>query len=79
MPQPYSMKVLHVEDAKSNEKIYVPAEDATTQSAVFAPEYVDQSQAAIVGAKIGEGYLVYNGDVNQEEGSNKFVMALLGL
>jgi hypothetical protein len=49
-----------------------------TQSNVFPPEYVDQAQAAVVGAKVGNGYLVYIGDVNAE-GSDKIILSLLGL
>jgi len=79
MPLPYSMKVLHVKNARPQEKIYIPVNDAKTQSAVFPPEYVDRSQAAVVGAKIGDGYLVYHGDVNNEEGSNKVIMILCGI
>lgn len=78
-PLPYSMKVLHVKNARPNEKIFVPIPDSTTQSAVFAPSYVDEEQAAVVGAKLGEGFLVYVGDVNGEEGSNKVMLSLCGL
>ncbi len=38
-----------------------------TQSHVFPSEYVNQAQAAVVGAKLGNGYMVYLGDVNAEE------------
>lgn len=78
-PGSYSMKVLHVKGARAHEKIFVPVPQATTQSMVFPPEYVDQAQAAIVGAKIGEGYLVYDGNVNPEEGQNRVVLTLCGL
>jgi hypothetical protein len=43
------------------------------------PEYVNQAQAAVVGAQVGNGYLVYVGDVNAEEGSNNIILSLLGL
>ena len=75
----YSMKVLHVKNARPDEKIFVPVPNAMTQSNVFPPEYVDQAQAAVVGAKVGNGYLVYIGDVNAEEGSDKIILSLLGL
>jgi hypothetical protein len=78
-PGPYSMKVLHVKNAKAQEKIFVPVPGGMTQSAVFPPAYVDQAQAAVVGAKIGEGYLVYDGNVNPEEGQVKVILALCGL
>jgi hypothetical protein len=79
LPAPYSMKALHVKDAQPHEKIFVPVANATTQSHVFPPEYVDQSQAAVVGAKVGNGYLAYIGDVNSEEGSDNIILSLCGL
>lgn len=69
------MKVLHVQGARTEEKVYVPITGTTTQSHVFPAERVDGSQAAVVGAKIGEGYLVYCGDVNAEE-SARVIFAL---
>ncbi|PYH92042.1 hypothetical protein BO71DRAFT_400873 [Aspergillus ellipticus CBS 707.79] len=77
MPATYIMKVLHMKDARPQEKIFVPDTGAKTQSMVFAPAEVDQSQAAVVGAKIGRGDLVYCGDVNGEE-SNALMLALCG-
>lgn len=41
MPDEYSMKVLHVRDARSHEKIFIPTADAQTQSIVFPPADVD--------------------------------------
>lgn len=78
-PGPYSMKTLHVKGARAHEKIFVPVSEAMTQSMVFPPEYVDQTQAAVVGAKIGEGHLFYDGSVNPEDGQNKVVLTLCGL
>jgi hypothetical protein len=78
-PPAYSMKVLHIMDARQEEKIFVPVPEGKTQSLVFPPTFVDQAQAAVVGTKIGDGYLFYTGDVNGEEGSDKVILALLGL
>ncbi|KAL4778154.1 hypothetical protein BJX76DRAFT_366668 [Aspergillus varians] len=77
-PAPYSMKVLHIKNAKPHEKVFVPDQGAQTQSLVFAAESVDHSQAAVTAARLGEGYLVYCGDVNGEVGSNRFMLALCG-
>ncbi|GKZ34531.1 hypothetical protein AbraIFM66950_004807 [Aspergillus brasiliensis] len=79
LPQPYSMKVLHVKDARPQEKLYVPIEDALTESHVFPPTSVDQTQAAVVGARLGRGYLYYCGDVNGEDGSDQLMLSLCGL
>jgi hypothetical protein len=78
-PSAYSMKVLHVKNAGQHEKIFVPVPEGTTQSLVFPPSHVDEAQAAVVGAKIGDGFLVYSGDVNAEQGSDKVILALCGL
>jgi hypothetical protein len=67
-PDPYSTKVLHVKNARAEEKIFVQLLGGTSQSAVFPKAYVDHAQAAVVWAKIGEGYLVYDGNVNRAEG-----------
>jgi hypothetical protein len=79
LPGPYSMKTLHIKDARLDEKIFVPVRNAHTQSHVFPPAPVDPTQAAVTGAKIGNGYVVYCGDVNAEEGSDKVILALCGL
>ncbi|OOQ85617.1 hypothetical protein PEBR_25454 [Penicillium brasilianum] len=79
LPGPYSMKALHIKNARRQEKIFVPIADARTQSHVFPPESVDQSQAAVTGAKIGNGQLIYCGDVNPEAGSDSVILAFCGL
>jgi hypothetical protein len=61
------MKALHVENARSQEKIFVPVEGAVTQS-----------QAAVVKARLGLGHLVYCGDVNGEDESNQLMLVLCG-
>ncbi|PVH74334.1 hypothetical protein DL98DRAFT_658815 [Cadophora sp. DSE1049] len=60
----YSMKGLHVRGTKSQEKLFVPILRGKTQSMVFAPADVSQSQAAFVGTRIGNGFLPYVGDVS---------------
>lgn len=79
LPSAYSMKALHVRGAKPQEKLFVPVPGSKTQSMVFAPADVDQSQAATVGARIGNGFLAYVGDVNGEEESDAVILALCGL
>lgn len=78
-PPPYSMKALHVKNAPDHGRIYAPGWGATTQSHVFAAEEVDEAQAAVVGTKVADGFLVYIGDVNAEQGSDMVVLALCGL
>lgn len=73
-PAPYSMKVHLVKNAQPHEKIFVPEADA-----IFKSQYVDPAQAAVVGAKVGNGYLAYIGDVNRGEGSDNIILSLCGL
>ncbi|PYI04664.1 hypothetical protein BO78DRAFT_167109 [Aspergillus sclerotiicarbonarius CBS 121057] len=77
-PRPYSMKVLHIKNARPNEKIFIPIEGARTESFVFSAEPVDQTQAAVVGAQVGYGYVGYSGDVNQESESDQVILSLCG-
>ncbi|KAL4869741.1 hypothetical protein BDV12DRAFT_167141 [Aspergillus spectabilis] len=79
IPGPYSMKALHIKNAELHEKIFVPVGGAQTQSHVFPADCVDESQAAITGAHVGDGFLVYCGDVNGESGSDQVILTLLGL
>lgn len=77
-PPSFSIKALHVQGARAEEKLYVPVSEARMQSAVFSPERVDESQAAVVGTKMGDGFLAYCGDVNGEVESSRVILALCG-
>ena len=74
----YSMKAVHLKGATSDSKIYVPLEQSRVESRVFPPDPVDQSQSPAVWAKCGNGWLGFIGDVNNEEGSQKLLMVMLG-
>lgn len=79
LPEPYSMKALHVKDARVQERMYIAAEvDSMTENRIFAPEYVDRTQAAVAAANLGQGYLVYCGSVNSERESSRLILALCG-
>lgn len=62
-----------MQDARPHEKIFVPVDNAMTQSYVMP---VDQTQAAVVGSKVGNGHVFYVGDVKLEEGSRKILLGL---
>ncbi|OKP01027.1 hypothetical protein PENSUB_7608 [Penicillium subrubescens] len=70
LPGPYSMKTLHIKNARPHEKIFVPVRNARTQSHVLPPTPVDPTQAR---------YVAYCGDANAEEGSDKVILSLCGL
>ncbi|KAL0954417.1 hypothetical protein HGRIS_003403 [Hohenbuehelia grisea] len=79
LPSTYSMKAVHVKGVSAEDQLYAPAAGAMTQSHVFAPMLADQRQAAAAATKMGEGILVYIGDVNGEEETEQLVLALCGL
>ncbi|KDQ08531.1 hypothetical protein BOTBODRAFT_191674 [Botryobasidium botryosum FD-172 SS1] len=80
LEQSYSMKALHLKGMRPEDMVYGPTEQSITQSLVFAPEQItDFQEAPVVFAKVGKGYLGYNGDVNAEEGSTKVILAMMGL
>ena len=78
-PAQYMMKVLHVKNAEPHEKLFVPSPDVVIESVDFSPGYLDQTQAAVVGTRVGDGYIVYAGDVNPGEESSDVILRLCGL
>lgn len=74
----YSMKTLHLKHVPADARVYVPEASSWTQSAVFPAAAVDLSQSPAAFAKCGRGYVGYIGDVNNEVGSQKLLMAMLG-
>lgn len=73
----YSMKTLHLQHVTPAARIYVPEASSRIQSMVFAPAEVDLQQCPAVFSPYGKGYLGYIGDVNNEEGSQKLLAAML--
>lgn len=73
----YSQKALHLNHVPFNCRIYGPTSDSRTQSRVFPPMAVNHSQSSAVLGTCGKGYVGYVGDVNNEEGSQILLMALI--
>ncbi|GKZ25193.1 hypothetical protein AbraIFM66951_001108 [Aspergillus brasiliensis] len=79
LPTPYKMQALLIKNARPKEKIYVPVELAMTESPVgSAPKLIDQTLAAVLGAKVGDGYLAYCGDIDPNENLNQLILSLCG-
>lgn len=78
LPREYSMKALHLANAPVGSRVYVPLEQSRTESRVFPPDAVDNSQTPAAFHKYGSGWLGYIGDVNNEVGSQALLMAMLG-
>lgn len=78
LEESYSMKTLHLKNVPADARVYIPEASSRTQSAVFPAAAVDLHQCPAAFAKCGRGYVGYIGDVNNEEGSQKLLMAMLG-
>lgn len=78
LEESYSMKTLHLKHVPAEARVYIPEASSRTQSAVFPAEVVDLQQCPAAFAKCGRGYVGYIGDVNNEVGSQKLLMAMLG-
>lgn len=78
LEESYSMKTLHLKHVPADTRVYVPEASSRTQSAVFPAAAVDLQQCPAAFAKCGRGYVGYIGDVNNELGSQKLLMAMLG-
>ncbi|CZT04073.1 hypothetical protein WAI453_011115 [Rhynchosporium graminicola] len=80
LPSPYTMSVLHMRRAKPDDRMFLQAPDpeAETEDTLF-PTGPHKGQAAVVGAKVKYGFLVYIGDINGQTGTKKLILALIGL
>ncbi|KAL8911603.1 MAG: hypothetical protein Q9171_003268 [Xanthocarpia ochracea] len=74
----YSMKANHLKNVTERWRVYVPLEQSQSQSAVFPPSAMDQGQTPAAFHKYGEGWLGFIGDVNNEQGTQALLMAMLG-
>jgi hypothetical protein len=63
--KPYTMKALLIKNALPREKIVVPVESS--------------AEVAVAGAKVGEGFVIYAGDVEPGENSDTVILSLCGL
>ncbi|KAH8589357.1 hypothetical protein B0O99DRAFT_337419 [Bisporella sp. PMI_857] len=81
LPAEYSMKAVHVRNARPSEKIYVRAKppDEDEDLLISLDMHVGYCQAAIVGTKVGSGFLVYHGDVNPGLEFDRVITALCGV
>lgn len=74
----YSAKALHLKDVPVASRVYVPLEQSRIESRVFAPQAVDNSQTPAAYHKYDDGWVGYIGDVNNEDGSQALLLAMLG-
>ena len=79
MPDSYSQKAVFLSHVASNDSVYRPSSESVTQSSVFLPGPSNPNQAAVAFTKVGEGWLGYLGDVNNEQGSQAVIHSMLEL
>ncbi len=79
LPEEYSQKAVFLKNVAKDAAVYLPSGNSRIESAVFPPNSVDCEQTPVVFAKIGEGWLGYVGDVNNESESQAVVLAMCGL
>ncbi|KAH8810742.1 hypothetical protein F5884DRAFT_897300 [Xylogone sp. PMI_703] len=79
LPDYYSMKALRIEGAMPEEKLFIPIPGDHDEPRANSALYADSTEAGVLGARIGKGYLVYSGDVNPEVGSDQLIIALCKL
>lgn len=79
LPNEYSQKAVFLANVASDDSLYLPSADSVTQSRVFAPRPVNQNEVAVAFTKVGEGWLGYIGDVNNEQGSQAVILSMLEL
>ena len=77
LPNQYSQKALFLANVASNDSVYCPSSESVTQSRVFLPEPANPNEAAVAFTKVGEGWLGYIGDVNNELGSQAVLLSML--
>ena len=79
LPNSYSQKALFLAHVATDDAVYRPSSESVIQSAVFSPGPSDPNQTAVAFAQIEEGWLGYLGDVNNEQGSQDVIHAMLEL
>ncbi|KAJ6007872.1 hypothetical protein N7540_011848 [Penicillium herquei] len=78
LPGPYEVKALRLQNTRPHEKFFVPNRGQTETFGPFLPERLEELQPAVAGARIGNGDLVYCGDMEYEDESFALIMALCG-
>lgn len=73
----YSQKALHLANVAMADAVYLPHADSVVESAVFAPTSVgDRTQTPAALASVGEGWVGYLGDVNNEEDTTLVALSI---
>ncbi|KAK0514708.1 hypothetical protein JMJ35_003325 [Cladonia borealis] len=79
LPNGYSQKAVFLKNVANDDSVYRPSSDSVTQSLVFPSVPANPNEAAVALTKVGEGWLGYIGDVNNEQGSQAVILSMLEL
>ncbi|GJN87916.1 hypothetical protein Rhopal_000871-T1 [Rhodotorula paludigena] len=81
LPSTYSCKSVFLKDVPPLDALYRSTEDSGVESLAVALSggSVKAGEVAVAMGKVGEGWLGYCGDVNQEAGSTQATLFMLGL
>lgn len=79
IPSVYLLLARRIMGARQEEKIVIPAPRTKKDSLDSHWRHIDQAQAALAGAKVGNGFLVHAGGVGPEKDSINVILALCGM
>ena len=80
LAQSYSQKALQLAHVSYDDAIYLSSDSSRIESRVFGPRRVgDQTQTPAALGNVGEGFIGYIGDVNNEEETTPVMLGMCGL
>ncbi|PBK64732.1 hypothetical protein ARMSODRAFT_868816, partial [Armillaria solidipes] len=77
-PESYSLKSMTLLNVARRHRIYAPSPTSRVESNVFGPNEIpiDVNECPCAYGPVGRGWLGYVGDVNNEDGSTRVIMAM---
>ncbi|KAK0190080.1 hypothetical protein F5146DRAFT_958640 [Armillaria mellea] len=78
LPKSYSVKSMTLLNVARRHRIYAPSPTSRVESNVFGPNEIpiDVNECPCAYGPVGRGWLGYVGDVNNEDGSTRIIMAM---
>ncbi|KAK0477469.1 hypothetical protein IW261DRAFT_1487745 [Armillaria novae-zelandiae] len=78
LPNSYSLKSMTLLNVAGRHRIYAPSPTSRVESNVFGPNEIpiDVNECPCAYEPVGRGWLGYVGDVNNEDGSTRVIMAM---
>ncbi|KAK8047907.1 hypothetical protein PG996_015971 [Apiospora saccharicola] len=71
---------LHLDGVSRENCWYLPTNDSHVESMVFPPDRIaNQAQTPVAFSRVGDGYVGYTGDVNQESGTSMVLLRMFNL